>query len=173
MPSPFSFTGAPFGVGGIAFAMVIASASVPAMSVEKGLYSFKGGSDGIAPQAGLIADAGGNLFGTTAGGGGGGSGCKYGDDGCGTVFQFAPDGTETVLHAFVGGCDGAFPFAGLVTDKGGNFYGTTTSGGICNNNEGFGIIFKIAPGGTESTFYVFPGGSAGQYPTGGLIADKK
>jgi hypothetical protein len=33
--------------------------------VEKVVYSFQGPPDGILPQAGLVADAAGNLYGTT------------------------------------------------------------------------------------------------------------
>jgi len=142
------------------------------MSGEKALYSFKGGSDGLIPQAGVIADAAGNLYGT-ASEGGGGTGCRNGNQGCGIVFSLTPDGTETVLHAFAGGCDGAIPLAALIADKAGNYYGTTFSGGVCNNDEGYGSVFKITPNGTESVLYAFTGGSGGENPTGGLIADKK
>src|SRR5215469_624020 len=89
---------------------------------ETVLYSFLGGSDGASPQAGLIKDKTGNLYGTTYYGGG--TGC-YGD-GCGAVFKLAPDGTETLLYAFQGGADGESPQAGLIMDKSGNLYGTTT-----------------------------------------------
>src|ERR1700756_5147427 len=52
------------------------------------LYSFTGGSDGRFPQAGLIADRSGNLYGTTQFGGATGNG---------VVFKITPGGTETVL----------------------------------------------------------------------------
>src|SRR6266542_3566381 len=58
-------------------------------------YSFRGRpADGAEPYGGLIADAAGNLYGTTFGGGGG--------NGNGTVFKLTPSGTETVLHSFTG-----------------------------------------------------------------------
>jgi len=47
---------------------------------------FKGGKDGAAPQAGVISDAAGNLYGTTTAGGG--TGCR--GAGCGVVFKVAP-----------------------------------------------------------------------------------
>jgi hypothetical protein len=53
---------------------------------ETVLYSFKGGNDGASPQAGLIADANGALYGTTVEGGA--AGC-FGE-GCGTVFKLVP-----------------------------------------------------------------------------------
>jgi len=156
----------------VALAMSVSIGCARAMGAEKVLYSFKGGSDGLDPQAGVIADENGNLYGTTAGGGGG-TKCRDGDEGCGIVFALATDGTETVLHTFAGGCDGAFPFAGLIADKAGNDYGTTTGGGICNSSVGFGTVFKITPDGAGSVVYAFQGGSAGEFPTGGVIADEK
>ena len=59
------------------------------------LYNFTGQSDGARPTGALIADAAGNLYGTTSQGG----------HDHGTVFKIAPDGTETQLYAF----DGAMP----------------------------------------------------------------
>jgi len=38
-----------------------------------------------------------------------------------------PIGKETVLYSFTTSPDGAGPDAGLVRDKAGNFYGTTTA----------------------------------------------
>ncbi len=151
------------------------SAAVPfgvanARSREAVLYAFQGGNDGASPQAGLIADKAGNLYGTTYNGGGT-TNC-FG--GCGTVFKLAPGGTETVLHAFQGGNDGEYPLAGLIADKSGNLYGTTNEGGGtgCEYNQGCGTVFRLAPDGTETVLYAFQGGSDGALPGAGLIADK-
>jgi uncharacterized repeat protein (TIGR03803 family) len=143
-------------------------ASVPAMAGEKVLYSFKSGMDGDLPLAGVIEDANGNLYGTTQNGAG--AGC--GGAGCGTVFKLAPDGTETVLHAFQGGADGAQPQAGLIADQAGNLYGTTTAGGSGTDNAG--TVFEIAPGGGETILYSFCGQANcadGAGPIAGLILD--
>src|ERR1700728_1339600 len=73
-------------------------------------------TDGSFPYAGLIADAAGNLYGTTSSGG------AYGD---GTVFEL-PAGSSTPLTLFsFNGEDGANPFCELMADKKGNFFGTT------------------------------------------------
>ncbi len=82
------------------------------------------GRDGAGPDATLIADKAGNLYGTTTAGGN--AGCQ--GFGCGVVFKLAPDGTETVLYTFTGGSDGSEPVAGLVADKAGNLYGTASQG---------------------------------------------
>src|SRR5262249_50878160 len=103
-------------------AIILFSASSALCSTESVVYRFKGGSDGAAPWAGMIADAKGNLFGTTVYGGGGVN-CSLG---CGTVFALSPPAaqgapwTETVLYSFAGGSDGAYPQAGLLRDKQGN-----------------------------------------------------
>ncbi|HEX4160502.1 MAG TPA: choice-of-anchor tandem repeat GloVer-containing protein [Rhizomicrobium sp.] len=105
------------------------------------LYAFQGGNDGLFPQAGLAADNAGNLYGTTIWGSGTGCGDGYG---CGTVFKVAPDGTETVLHAF-NGSDGYWPEAAPTVDKKGNLYGTTSRGGrgtSCYNSCGTVFVVK-------------------------------
>lgn len=127
---------------------------------ETVLYSFKGGSDGAYPYAGLLADAIGNLYGTTSGG----DANDYG-----TVFKLSPEGEETVLYSFTGGSDGAYPSFGaeLIADAEGNLYGTTSHGG----SSGYGTVFKLSPQGEETVLYFFMGGSDGTYPFGGLLAD--
>lgn len=134
------------------------------------LYSFKGGSDGSNPEASLIADQAGNLYGTTEIGGSG-AGCDDGLYGCGTVFKLAPDGSETIVHAFQGGSDGAFPLGALIFDAANNLYGTASNGGSVACANGCGTVFKIAANGSESVVYAFQGGSDGTYPATNLIMD--
>jgi uncharacterized repeat protein (TIGR03803 family) len=100
--------------------------------VEALLYSFTDGSDGGVPYAGLVRDSAGNLYGTTYNGG------AYG---YGTVFKVDTSGHETVLHSFSYATDGGYPYAGLVRDAAGNFYGTTFQGGA----SGAGTVFKLTP----------------------------
>jgi uncharacterized repeat protein (TIGR03803 family) len=129
---------------------------------EKVLYRFLGGkADGLGPVAGLVADASGNMYGTTLGGGV--------DRRNGTVFEVSPTGNETILYAFKGGTDGQEPLAGLVLDKSGNLFGTTFWGGGAE----CGTMFKIAPDGTETIVHAFGGGADGCNPEGTLSADAK
>jgi uncharacterized repeat protein (TIGR03803 family) len=108
---------------------------------ETVLYSFTGTPDGALPGFGsLVMDAAGNLYGTT-GSGGTGKCSSNGITGCGTVFELAKDGTETVLYSFTGGQDGGTPAAGLIWDATGNLYSTTSSGG----DYGYGTVFKLTP----------------------------
>jgi len=115
---------------------------------EKILHSFDGNNDGKEPRAGLILDAAGKLYGTTAMGGA--ADCRFSDLPCGTVFRLTPgtngEWTEKVLRSF-NGSDGAGPFAGLIFDAAGNLYGTTASGGTGSgcNGGGCGTVFEITP----------------------------
>jgi uncharacterized repeat protein (TIGR03803 family) len=135
--------------------------------VETVLYSFSGyPADGVYPQAGLVRDAAGNLFGTTQYGGPGSCQINGFTEGCGTVFMLSNTGVETVLHGFVSGTtDGQLPIARLLLDAAGNLYGTTCHGGT----QGNGTVFKVTPGGTETVMYSFAGTPDGSCPLAGLI----
>jgi uncharacterized repeat protein (TIGR03803 family) len=109
----------------------IAKTAAGDASTPKSLVSFcalANCTDGQRPEAGLIADADGNLFGTTVFGGANGGG---------TVFEIAKTAggyasTPTILVSFcaLANCaDGANPFAGLIADANGNLFGTARSGG--------------------------------------------
>jgi uncharacterized repeat protein (TIGR03803 family) len=124
------------------------------------VYSFIGGADGGNPVSGLITDGSGNFFGTTYNGG---------DHGWGTVFGVTAGGGHTILYSFTGGTDGRNPWSGLVADKSGNFYGTTYFGG----DQDMGVVFKLAPDGTQSVLHSFTGGNDGSNPIGNLLIDKK
>jgi uncharacterized repeat protein (TIGR03803 family) len=123
---------------------------------ESLLYSFAGSPDGANPYGGVILDASNNAYGTTRAGGA---------SNMGTVFKVSTTG-EKVLHSFTGPpSDGAFPYAGLIADSAGNFYGTTSAGGASNS----GAVFKVDSAGTETILYSFTGGSDGALPYGGLL----
>ena len=104
---------------------------VDAKGKETVLHSFKGGTDGMRPYAGLIRDTAGNLYGTTEFGGSTKS-CSVSGWGCGTVFKLTKTGKEIVLYTFAGGADSFMPEGGLVMDAKGNLYGTTYGGGTAS-----------------------------------------
>ena len=98
------------------------------------LHRFNG-TDGATPYAWLVQAANGDLYGTTYAGGA--------NNGGGTVFKITPGGTLTTLYSFCSqsGCtDGGSPYAGLVQDTNGDFYGTTAGGG------GSGTVFRLSVG---------------------------
>jgi len=128
---------------------------------ETVLHSFTNSpNDGNGPEGNLILDKHGNLYGTTPLGG---------SDDLGTVFRLARGGTVTLLHSFTDSSgDGAHANPGLIMDRAGNFYGSTWSGGANSR----GIVFKLAPDGTETILHSFPDASGdGQNLVGGLAMD--
>jgi uncharacterized repeat protein (TIGR03803 family) len=137
-----------------------------AAGTEKVLHSFSidgGDGDGYFPYAGVTFDKTGNLYSTTYAGG------AYDH---GTVFELTPGGTEKILYSFGSQTgDGYYPDAGLVFDKTGNLYGTTSEGGA----YGKGTVIELAAAGTEKVLYSFVGQTGdGCLPYfGSLIFDKK
>jgi uncharacterized repeat protein (TIGR03803 family) len=121
------------------------------------LYSFQNGDDGGFPIAGVVRDSAGNLYGTAETGG---------SANLGVVFKLDPSGKETVLHAFTGGSDGAYPVGGVVLDADGNLYGTTSEGGSAN----FGTVYKIDASG-EAILHSFTGFPDGANPQSGVAID--
>ncbi len=102
------------------------------------LHNFTG-SDGYAPQAGLLLARDGNFYGTTNSGGASNTG---------VLFMATPGGVVTVLHSFVGGTDGAYPAAAPIEASDGSLYGTTCGAGIYNPT-----IYKSTSSGSFSTIY--------------------
>jgi uncharacterized repeat protein (TIGR03803 family) len=165
--------GAPNSVVLLAFLFVTmgVTLTVPAQAgTLKVLYTFTGGADGGFPQSSLIEDAAGNLYGTAELGGN--LDCAP-PGGCGTVFELTTAGKLIVLHTFVGGTDGASPYAALLMDAAGNLYGTTSAGGGAKGcfGNGCGTVFKIDPKGNETVLYRFQGGADGGLPYSTLIMD--
>jgi len=123
------------------------------------LYSFgTATNDGSTPDCGVAQASDGNLYGTTYSGGA---------SNLGTVFKITTGGTLTTLYQFSSsGGDGAHPFAPPVQGSDGNFYGTTSQGG----SAGYGTVFKITSGGTETVLYSFSGsGGDGRNPYNPLL----
>jgi hypothetical protein len=63
---------------------------------------------------------------------------------CGVAFKLDETGTETVLHSFTGGADGA-DLMGLFRNPEGNLYSTTSNGAL-----GFGAVFKLDSTGKQT-----------------------
>jgi uncharacterized repeat protein (TIGR03803 family) len=130
---------------------------------ENVLYSFTGYGDGSNPNAPVIFDAAGNLYGTTFAGGG---------EESGVAFKLAPnpDGTwtESVIYSFF---VYVYPKVGLIVDAAGNLYGTAGYG------EGYyhGVVYELKPNPdgtwTYSVLYGFTGHADGGNPSAGLIFD--
>jgi len=121
------------------------------------LHDFNQKTDGCVPQADLVRDAAGTIYGTTASGG---------SFGFGTVYKIDGSGNYTELHSFAGPpTDGRSPSPGaLALDEAGNLAGSTVSGGTNN----CGVIFSLDPKGKETILHNFTGGADGKNPHGSL-----
>ncbi len=138
---------------------------------ETDLYHFQSLPDGAYANGGLFRDKAGNLYGTTWSGG---AGACYYAEGCGTVFKLSKTGKETIIYRFIDLPDGAAPFAGVIPDSDGNFYGTTGGGGRqgCNIfGSGCGTVFKVNVSGRENVLYRFRMSKNEGVPEGGVVRD--
>jgi hypothetical protein len=159
---------------------------------ENVLHIFQGKqhNDGEFPSGGVIADALGNIYGTSSYGGTGDCILLGIKGGCGTVFELSPPQTKggqwtyAILYSFKGGKDGYLPFGDLVFDGAGNLYGVTYFGGgkgtTCNPYYQYcGTVFELSPpktkGGkwTEKVLHSFAGATDGANPNGNLVLDSK
>ena len=128
---------------------------------ENTLHTFQGGSDGGIPEAGLVFDGSGRLYGATTVGGA--------NDG-GTVFDLTlSDGNWefAVDYAFVGN---GGPYADLVVDAAGNLYGTTLNDG----RYSCGAVFKLTHSGSSwiySSLHDFTCGTDGGFPWSNVVFD--
>ena len=161
---------------GSAFELVRPKAKQPWVLMP--LHDFTGGADGATPEAPLMMDAAGALFGTTTAGG---------SANAGTVFELTVKKgvwSEQVLYGFAGGEDGYAPHSGLIMDSSGNLYGTTEWGGGsgtgCELNNVVlycGTVFELSPPAkkkgkwAEKVLYSFQGGNDGARPMAGLVMD--
>jgi hypothetical protein len=159
---------------------------------ETVLYVFKGNAsnDGATPAGGLLIDASGNLYGTTAYGGTGACTLLGSRLGCGTVFELSPPlrrggaWTETILYSFPDSAHGYLPIGDLMFDAAGNLYGATEFGGghgsTCNPYYQYcGAVFQLirprqnGHPWAEKVLHGFAGGIDGANPNGGLSLDSK
>jgi uncharacterized repeat protein (TIGR03803 family) len=164
-------------IGGVVFELSPSSGGQWTGTV---LHSFiyPSSKDGSSPTGGLVLDEAGNLFGTATYGG---NGCNA-SGGCGIAFELSKgsDGkwTETILHNFAAGGDGAFPVGALIPDQVGNLYGTADNGGTgagIGCNYGCGVVFELTRGSnglwTETVLYNFQGTNDGSEPESALTFD--
>ncbi len=131
---------------------------VSTAGTETVLHTFcqQGGcGDGANPRATVIRDMAGNLYGTGYEGGKG--------DAYGTVFKIDTAGNETVLQSFHGQA-GCLPAQGLLVDKSGTIFGTTSSCGSYN----YGTLFEVSSAGKFTILHSFDG-MHGAVPAGGHL----
>ena len=137
------------------------------------VYSFAGTPDGNGPFDPVLADAAGDLFGTTAAGGYSKPCIFFNTIGCGTVFEIDANGNESIIHDFAGyfgsgRADGEDPKGPLFANADGALFGATAFGG----KGASGVVFEIRPTHVEHILHDFFGhGSDGRGSYGGLVRD--
>ena len=137
------------------------------------VYAFSG-PDGAHPNGGLVIDAAGNLYGTTAAGGA---------HDLGILFKLVRPASQggiwlfSVLHDFAGP-DGAHPSAGPTFGPDGTLYGVTYDGGnvpcvaLFIHAEGCGTVFAMSAAGSFRIIHSFGGfPNEGAGPQTNLVID--
>jgi uncharacterized repeat protein (TIGR03803 family) len=113
---------------------------------------------GLGPNAGVVLDSAGNLYGTTPFQGT-----------AGIVYEIEAGGRVKRLYDFQPAVGGSEPTSYLTLDAAGNLYGTTASGG---GPADAGVVFKLSPTGKETILHTFKGGSSdGTSPAGRTVLD--
>jgi uncharacterized repeat protein (TIGR03803 family) len=126
------------------------------------LYNFDGGPAGERyaglPNAGVIRDPQGNVYGTTPYGGVEGM-----------VYKVDSGGQQTTLYSFSGAPGGTTPVAGVAVDPAGGLCGATQLGGAYD----WGVVYRIGGAGHEAALYSFTGGSDGAFPESTPVIDEQ
>jgi uncharacterized repeat protein (TIGR03803 family) len=131
----------------------VISVTAPGLDMSV-LWSFAGGSSGVAPYSPLTEGRDGNYYGTTLEGG---------SDDDGTVFKITPNGVLSTLFSF-NYTYGAIGYGGLVLDTNGIFYGAAAEGGTYDD----GTMFSISTSGAVLSLLKFNGYN-GAFPVAGMV----
>ncbi len=145
---------------------------------ETTLHTFNG-TDGAFPQANLIMDASGSLYGMTYAGGDT-IACTIVEPGCGVAFKLSTAASGKWTYSTIltfqpgptghGSAGGAYPWSGLTFDTAGNLWGTTAGGGLAPDY--LGIVFKLSPKANgqwaETVVHSFSPAVAGYAPFSGI-----
>ena len=111
------------------------------------MHSFDS-ANGSNPGAGLTLATSGNFYGTTVSGG---------SATVGVLYSLTAGGVYTVLHQFLGGTDGSYPYGPPIQANDNNFYGATSGG----PNGDPATIYKLTPSGAYSVIYTFDQATSG------------
>ena len=165
----------------VSLALTLALAIGPSATAQtfRVIHTFSGSGDGSTPNATMVTDQAGNLYGTTSYGG-----AQSGFAGSGIVFKLVQRNSSwvlTSLYTFQGGSDGAYPGAPVVIAPNGTLYGTTSLGGNpgCPAGKGCGTVYQLRPQSTvcrsilcpwtKTVLYSFSGGTDGANPAYGQL----
>ena len=136
------------------FSVIMFLSTASPHGAQGGVVTVANFTQSASPKSGVVIDANGNLYGTTAGSGSTGA----------TVYKLAKgESSVTTIASIVHGNLG-----GVTFDADGNLWGTTTTGGT----TGSGTVYKIDKGlSTFNTIASFDGGLGGVSPIAGVTFD--
>ncbi len=123
------------------------------------IHSLDGnGTEGVTIYGPLMQASDGYLYGTSYFGG---------DEGGGTLFRLALDGSDfSVVHEFGGGePNPIFPYTGVTEGPDGLIYGTTFRGGTADA----GVVYRVAKDGSDFTVLHHFSADSGENPEGTLL----
>lgn len=132
---------------------------VSAKGVETVLYKFLGGSDGSYPQANVLRDGKGNLYGTSSG---------STNNGNGVVWKLNSKNIQSILYSPPASDLSDSQLNYLVRDSAGNFY-TELNGWDNNDNENGGMVQTNGVTSTFFLWYYFFNSCPLPYPIGALL----
>ena len=144
----------------LALAVLLLFASFSRVSAQtfSVLHSFAAGTaNGEKPEAGVVLDSSGNMYGTTANGG---------STGAGILWEYSPSGAFTILHTFTSTTDGSNPNCPIVINQN-NIYGTTFGSGPST----YGTLWEYSSTGTFTVLHSFVSASDGGNPFAGVTFD--
>jgi hypothetical protein len=126
---------------------------------ESVIYNFSNNNIGHYPQASLVIDQAGNLYGSTWL--------------SGSVFELSRSNGQWNASALYANAPYFGSLAGLTMDQAGNFYGVSCVGSNSGNNSGSGFVFKLTKSNgmwTLTDLHDFSG-SDGSCPIGSIALD--
>lgn len=152
--------GTTFAGGGVGEGTIF---KIDTTNTERVVFSFTASVSGSSPASALIQDQSGNLIGAA----------DSGPGGAGVIFRISQQGSETLLHSFLGGTGrtSRVPSGGVFMDKTGNIFGTTLFGGSGTCQFGCGSIYRLDTANILHVLHSFNGSSEGSQPFGALVQD--
>jgi uncharacterized repeat protein (TIGR03803 family) len=151
-----------FRPAGLMLAVVLLAVPLLNAQTFNTLYMFTGGSDGALPNAGVVQDSAGDLYGTAGWGGDVTCQSTFNPPGCGSIYKITPAGVFTSIFSFESS-NGINPSGPLVLGQ--DILGVASLGGDAFS----GVAYALNRAGVQVALYEFPNQPGAAFPTGSLV----